>query len=70
VGLGVTFCFLPALWPTWLIGFALFRFFDIVKPWPIGWLDRQVKGGLGNVLDDVVAGVFSCLGLQVYFYFI
>lgn len=41
------------------LGFALFRFFDIVKPWPIGMLDKQLKGGLGIMLDDVVAGVFA-----------
>jgi phosphatidylglycerophosphatase A len=42
-------------------GFVLFRFFDIVKPWPIGWLDRKVKGGLGIMLDDVVAGLYAAL---------
>jgi phosphatidylglycerophosphatase A len=40
-------------------GFLLFRFFDILKPFPIGMIDRKVKGGLGIVLDDVVAGVFA-----------
>jgi phosphatidylglycerophosphatase A len=40
-----------------LAGLALFRFFDILKPGPIGWLDRNVKGGLGIMLDDIAAGV-------------
>ena len=41
----------------WLIAaFVLFRFFDIVKPWPISWLDREVRGGLGVMLDDLAAG--------------
>jgi phosphatidylglycerophosphatase A len=40
-----------------LVGFLLFRFFDIVKPWPISWLDQKVSGGLGIMLDDIVAGV-------------
>ncbi len=48
----------------WIIaGFALFRLFDIWKPWPISWLDREVGGGLGIMLDDLVAGLaaFACL---------
>ena len=42
-----------------LAGFALFRLFDVWKPWPISWLDRYVKGGLGVMIDDVLAGVFA-----------
>jgi len=45
-----------------LLGFVLFRFFDILKPWPIGWLDRRVGGGLGIMLDDLAAGL-AALGL-------
>ena len=45
------------------IGFVLFRLFDVVKPWPIGPIDRTVKGGLGVMLDDVVAGVFAAVVL-------
>lgn len=41
------------------LGFALFRFFDIVKPWPIGAIDRRVGGGLGIMLDDLVAGLMA-----------
>ena len=37
----------------------LFRIFDIWKPWPISWLDKKVHGGLGIMIDDVVAGVFA-----------
>lgn len=44
----------------WLVaGFALFRLFDIAKPWPIGYLDRKVHGGLGIMLDDLLAGAFA-----------
>lgn len=42
-----------------LVGFLLFRLFDIVKPWPIGWLDRQVQGGVGIMLDDLVAALYA-----------
>ncbi|MBN8543577.1 MAG: phosphatidylglycerophosphatase A [Alphaproteobacteria bacterium] len=41
------------------LGFVLFRFFDIVKPWPISWADRKVNGGWGVMLDDLIAGVFA-----------
>ena len=42
-----------------MAGFALFRFFDIVKPWPIREADHSLKGGLGIMLDDIIAGVFA-----------
>ena len=42
------------------LAFVAFRCFDIVKPWPIGWLDRHTKGGFGIMVDDVVAGLFAC----------
>jgi phosphatidylglycerophosphatase A len=46
----------------WVIaGFVLFRIFDIWKPWPINLVDRNVHGGLGIILDDVIAGIFSCI---------
>jgi len=44
--------------PSWVIaGFLLFRLLDIAKPWPISWADRNLKGGLGTMLDDLMAGV-------------
>ena len=58
---------LPAattVWWHWLAGFALFRFFDIVKPWPVGWADRRVKGGLGVMVDDIIAGAYA--GVLLY----
>lgn len=47
-------------WPGWVLGFLLFRFFDIVKPPPVNWADR-LKGPLGVMLDDIVAGVLTAL---------
>ncbi|HIJ62166.1 MAG TPA: phosphatidylglycerophosphatase A [Rhodospirillaceae bacterium] len=41
------------------LGFVLFRLFDIVKPWPVSWADRQLKGGLGIMLDDLLAGLYG-----------
>ncbi|MCE5231926.1 MAG: phosphatidylglycerophosphatase A [Mizugakiibacter sp.] len=55
----------PAGWPWMLAGFALFRLFDVWKPWPIRWFDRRVKGGLGVMLDDLLAGVAAALVLQL-----
>lgn len=49
-------------------GFVLFRLFDIIKPWPIRWVDTHMKSGLGMMLDDVLAGIAVCLILQVYVY--
>jgi len=46
-----------------LLGFLLFRVFDVWKPWPVSWADRRVKGGLGVMLDDVLAGVYAALAL-------
>jgi phosphatidylglycerophosphatase A len=45
-----------------LLGFGLFRLFDIWKPWPVGWLERSVGGGFGVMIDDLAAGI---LGLGV-----
>ena len=49
---------------TALMGFALFRFFDILKPFPASWLDQHIHGGLGIMLDDVMAGIYAFLVLQ------
>jgi phosphatidylglycerophosphatase A len=56
---------LPAPWWAVVLGFALFRLFDVWKPWPIRWLDRRVKGGMGVMIDDVVAGVFAAVVLAL-----
>ncbi|MGI9302662.1 MAG: phosphatidylglycerophosphatase A family protein [Gammaproteobacteria bacterium] len=55
----------PVGWPWTVAGFVLFRAFDICKPWPIALIDRRVGGGSGIMLDDVVAGVYCALTLQV-----
>ncbi len=58
-GYFVTMCFVPFSWPAVVLGFVLFRFFDIVKPWPIKWLDQHVSGGIGIMVDDIVAGIMA-----------
>jgi phosphatidylglycerophosphatase A len=58
-GFAITMLAVPLTWYWLLAGFVLFRFFDIVKPWPIREADHSLKGGLGIMLDDVIAGVFA-----------
>ncbi|HEY5807338.1 MAG TPA: phosphatidylglycerophosphatase A [Povalibacter sp.] len=60
VGFAVTMLAAPAKWYWLLAGFLLFRFFDILKPWPIREADHRLHGGLGIMLDDVIAGLFAC----------
>ncbi|MBT4220324.1 MAG: phosphatidylglycerophosphatase A, partial [Rhodospirillaceae bacterium] len=45
----------------YIIGFVLFRLFDVIKPWPISWADRTIKGGLGIMLDDILAAIFGAV---------
>ena len=64
-GFFITMIAAPAGW-IWIIsGFALFRLFDIWKPWPISWLDKKVGGGLGIMVDDIVAGIYALICLQL-----
>jgi phosphatidylglycerophosphatase A len=65
IGYGITLLWSPLHWQTLLLGFILFRLFDIVKPWPISLLDRTVHGGVGIMLDDIVAGVAALVALQL-----
>ena len=55
----------PVGWQWIVAGFLLFRLFDIWKPWPINWADRQVSGGLGVMLDDLIAGAYAGCTLQL-----
>lgn len=64
-GMMLTLLFIPLSWFSVLMGFALFRLFDIWKPWPIRVIDQKVHGGLGIMLDDLLAGVYSALSLQI-----
>lgn len=65
VGMALALLAVPFGWWQYLLGFALFRLFDIVKPWPVGAIDRQVGGGLGVMLDDLAAGVLAGVTLQL-----
>ena len=63
-GMLVALLALPPGWYWWVAAFGLFRAFDMLKPWPIGWLDRRVRGGTGIMLDDLVAGAFAWTAVQ------
>ncbi|MEQ8441783.1 MAG: phosphatidylglycerophosphatase A [Alphaproteobacteria bacterium] len=59
VGVWLTLSIVPVDWLHYAIGFAAFRLFDIIKPWPIRWVDRRVSGGFGVMLDDVLAAIYA-----------
>lgn len=67
VGFLIAMALVAPTWSTVAAGFVLFRVFDILKPWPIGWLDKHVHGGLGIMLDDVAAGALAAGCLRLLF---
>ena len=64
VGYLITMFMAPAGWQWIVLGFVLFRLFDIWKPFPIRALERRIQGGFGNMFDDALAGIYSLLVLQ------
>lgn len=70
VGFWITMIAVPVTWWSLVLGFALFRLFDIWKPWPIKWVDKHVHGGFGIMLDDVLAGLLALGSLHLLIYII
>lgn len=68
-GFLITMIAVPAEWLWMFLGFVLFRFFDILKPWPISWIDKNIQGGFGIMFDDVVAGLLALLSLHLIMFF-
>jgi len=64
-GLLLTLWLVPFGWWTLLVGFLLFRFFDMLKPWPISWLDKHIHGGTGIMLDDIAAAIPALILLRL-----
>jgi len=58
-GMLVALMFIPHTVFAYFLAFVLFRVFDILKPWPISWVDKNIKGGWGILFDDLIAGVFA-----------
>ena len=67
IGYAIAMTWLPMTWQSLVGAFLLFRFFDILKPFPIGYIDRKIPGGLGTVLDDAAAGIVANILLQLVF---
>lgn len=65
VGFLATMIALPHHWLWIVLGFLLFRFFDILKPWPINWVDHEVRNGLGVMLDDLLAAIYASIVLRI-----
>ena len=70
VGYLLTMMMVPPTLINICVGFMLFRLFDIWKPWPINLLDKNLHGGLGIMLDDVVAGIFAAFIMQLLLIYI
>lgn len=64
VGYWITMFLAPTGWVWILLGFGIFRALDILKPWPISVVDKHIHGGIGIMLDDVLAGIMATLCIQ------
>lgn len=65
VGQWLALLLAPPHWAWIVVGFALFRLFDIWKPWPVRWADRELHGGFGAMVDDALAGLLAFAALQL-----
>ena len=65
VGIWLAMILVPVTWGWIFVSFLLFRFFDILKPWPISWIDKNISGGIGIMADDLLAGGFTAIVLYV-----
>lgn len=66
-GFFITMFMVPVTWQSVIVGFILFRLFDIVKPWPISIADKKLAGGFGIMFDDVLAGLFALFIMHFIF---
>lgn len=65
LGMFITLAMAPDHPAAWFLGFVLFRIFDIFKPFPVSWFDQKIHGGIGIMMDDVIAGLYALLCLQL-----
>ncbi len=69
-GMFISILFFPPIWYLAVLAFVLFRFFDVLKPWPISFFDSRIGGGFGVMLDDVIAGIFALISGHLFIYFV
>ncbi len=67
LGMFITLTLAPNGSGSWILGFALFRIFDIFKPFPVSWFDKKIHGGIGIMMDDVMAGLYALAALQLIY---
>ena len=65
LGMFITLTLAPPHPAAWFLGFVLFRAFDILKPFPVSWIDSKIHGGMGIMMDDMVAGLYALVSLQL-----
>lgn len=65
LGMFITLAAAPNHPGAWILGFFLFRVFDILKPFPVSWFDQNIHGGIGIMMDDVMAGIYALASLQL-----
>jgi phosphatidylglycerophosphatase A len=65
LGMFITLAVAPNHPAAWVLGFLLFRVFDIFKPFPVSWFDTHIHGGIGIMMDDVIAGIYAFISLQI-----
>lgn len=70
LGMFITLLLCPAHPVAWILGFIFFRIFDIAKPFPVSWFDQRIHGGIGIMMDDVIAGIYGLICLQLSWHLI
>ena len=68
MGMLITLTCAPDHPAAWTLGFLLFRVFDIMKPFPCSWFDEHIHGGIGIMMDDVIAGIYALASLQLIWF--
>jgi phosphatidylglycerophosphatase A len=69
LGMFITLTLAPQHPAAWVLGFVLFRVFDIFKPFPVSWFDQRIHGGMGIMMDDVIAGLYALFSLHLLWWF-
>ena len=70
LGMFITLTLAPPHPAAWILGFIFFRIFDIFKPFPVSWFDQRIHGGIGIMMDDVIAGLYALVSLQLLWFVI